>query len=132
MQTIGSSAAEKHLARADEVALSVRGFPKCMTYAASATRILDRDRCLANGRPCVPWPGRLAAAQTFRGGKGSRIGAGLSLARIALIVRMRGEKGQGSLSTTSCSSWVRAAEAGGADRPFMRRCITGRRRWSAR
>ena len=73
MQTIGSSAAEKHLARADEVALSVRGFPKCMTYAASATRILDRDRCLANGRSCVPWPGRLAAAQTFRGGKGSRL-----------------------------------------------------------
>jgi len=33
-----------------------------MTYAASATRILDRDRFLANGRPCVPWP------RTARGG----------------------------------------------------------------
>jgi hypothetical protein len=30
---------------------------------------------------------------TFRGGKGSRTGSGLSLARIALSVRMRAEKG---------------------------------------
>jgi hypothetical protein len=32
-------------------------------------------------------------AETFRGDKGSRTGSGLSFARIALSVRMRGEKG---------------------------------------
>jgi hypothetical protein len=32
-------------------------------------------------------------AYTFGGGKGSRAGSGLSLARIALRVRMRGENG---------------------------------------
>jgi hypothetical protein len=32
-------------------------------------------------------------AYTFSGGKGSRVGSGLSLARIALSVRMRGENG---------------------------------------
>jgi hypothetical protein len=43
------------------------------------------------------WPRRLPLARggayTFGGGKGSRTGSGLSLARIALSVRMRGENG---------------------------------------
>jgi hypothetical protein len=41
-------------------------------------------------RPYLPFDG---GAYTFLGGKGSRTGSGLSLARIALRVRMRGENG---------------------------------------
>jgi hypothetical protein len=44
-------------------------------------------------------------AYTFGSGKGSRTGSGRSFARIALSVRMRGEKGYLSLSMMSCSFW---------------------------